>query len=228
MGGTVGVGMVHDGVVGIALHGLVEAAQNLVSIILTVLVAAGTLLVQLVDPAGLQHVGELDPLVQVTLVPPVTGCQRGQVGILAATLLKHLDSLVDGLKATQIDGLTRVILGSSGLGGCLSIRHLTIEVGHGHEAISLNQIAGTGILPVLIGLSLSDHVRHIGIGANEPPLIGSRYLTVNRIPIGYMPVVTATVVAGPVTHRHGGTPGTELQTTVGIELNVSQTLVVGR
>ena len=100
MRGTVVVGVVDDGVVGIALHSLVKAAQDLVGIILTVLVATGTFLVQLVDPAGLQHVGEFNPLVQIAMVPEVTSSQRGQAGILALTLLKVLDGLVDGLQAT--------------------------------------------------------------------------------------------------------------------------------
>ena len=163
------------------------------------------------------------------MVPPVTSGQRGQAGILALTLLEALDGLVNGLQATQIDGLTRVILGSSGFGGSLGIGHLAIEVGHGHEAISLDQIACTGKLPVLGSLGLGDHVGHVGISADEPPLINGSYLAINGMPVGCLHVGTAIAgAAGPVTHGHRGAPGTKLQATVGIELNVGQSLVIGR
>ena len=75
------------------------------------------------------------------------------------------------------------------------------------------------------------------LGAEITKVVIGRVLTMEKHPNSdHMYITTidvgeeapATVVTGPVTHGHGGTPCAELQAAVGIELNVGQTLVVSR
>ena len=227
MGSTVVIGVVDDGVVGIALHGLVKAGENLVSIILAILVAASTLLGELEQPAGFQEVGQLDPLVNITLVPKVNSAQVGiLVTRLTAAFLEQCNSLLNVIDTAHEDGAARVVVRQSLDTTSLSIGHLTVKVGHEHEAISLHQSSDTCKLLVVSGHSLVVHVNDIGIGADKEPLIGGGHGTRLGIPVGHVPVSATIVVTGPVTSNKVGAPIGKLVSAIGIELKVCKTLII--
>ena len=227
VGGTVVVGVIDNSVVGIALHGLAKAVQNGSLIVLSFQIAAGLLLVQLVDPTGFQQIAEFEPLVNVTIVPEITHGERrkGNVNVL----LEEFDGLVQLGEAAQIDGLARGVNRKGILGKAVLIRHLTVKVCHEHIAIGQQGLGHTGIVPVFGSHSLGIDILEGRAGAYEEPLVGSGHLTIHRIPVGDIPVVTAPVVTGPVTHGHAGTPRSELGGAVGVKLTVGKLeLVLGR
>ena len=226
VGRTVGIGVIDHGVVGIALHGLVELGEDGGGIPLAVLVATLALLDQVIDPAGLEQVSQLDPLVHITAVPPVAFRELGQCSRLVEALVEQVDGLVDIVDAAHKDGLARVIFRHCINASRLGIGHLAIEVGHEHHAIGLDDLGHAGILVVAGRHSLVVHVGHVGIGTHKPPLVGRRVDGGTRQPYRHV-VVGATIhIAGPVATCHAAAPGSKLVGVVGVKFNVSQSLIV--
>ena len=226
MSGTVVIGVVDDGVVGVALHGFGKAIQDGGLVILAVLVAAGFLLVELVAPTGFEEVGQLEPLVHFAIVPAVTH-GKGRKGSIYV-FLEEFNGLVNPLEAAQVDGLARRIHGKGILGQGILIRHFAIEVRHEHEAIGQKNLGHTGIVPVFGRHCLGIQILEGRASSHKEPLVRSGYLAFDRIPVGNMPIVTTAIVAGPVSHGHTGTPGSELGGAVCIELAVGQFELVFR
>ena len=210
--------MTDDGVVGIALHGLIEATQNLVGVILAVLVAASSLLGELVEPAGLEQITQLDPLIHVTIVPEVTLGKGGLGRIESLSTLEQRDTLIDVGNTLHEDFTTGIVLGERALLFYSEVRHFTVEVGHQHHTISTDDAGNTCILTVLVFHCLLVQVRHITVSTNEPPLVGSGCQTILGVP--ERKLVLSTSVAGgtcPVTTSEVRTPCSELVTAIGEE-----------